>query len=36
MENITNVIGMENLTLVIGLIIMGIASIYNRNKSKPN
>ena len=35
-ENLTSLIGMENVTLVIGLMIMGIAFVYNRNKSKSN
>ena len=35
-ENLTNVIGLENVTLVISLIIMGITFVYNRNKSKSN
>jgi len=35
-ESLTNLIGLENATLVIGLTIMGIAFLYNRNKSKSN
>ncbi len=35
-ENLINVIGLENVTLFIGLMFMGIAFVYNRNKSKPN
>ena len=29
-ENLTSLIGLENVTLVIGLMIMGIAFVYNQ------